>query len=456
MKIKIIFLVIVTAIFTANAQVNNKLCLEKISNVETLLNQNKHSEAQKIWLETNKNCANTTENFFLHGEKIYNFLIEASNDQPEKLLQIDGLIKLYDQYNSKFPENLNDNNVKKGLLLYENKIGTNDQTFSVFDTAFKRNNSNFRNPNALYYYFELCVDQYKQGKNGLTTDDLYDKKTVLEQNISSLKKEKQEFILTLENKQKSETLSNADFILLKNAKDIVLQLQNVSEGYKSLIEPYITCDNFISYSKNKFEVNMNNVFWLEYVSNTLFTKGCVSDKIFSKIVSKWDDLNSTAKSKYYLGYNSVVNNQTEQAEIFFNEAANLSNENSEKAKTYYTIATIVYGIKDNVKANQYIQKALEVDPSYAKAYLFLAQLYENSINECANTDFERKAMYWLIAATVTKAGEVDKRFEESSKLQTKDYLTKSPTKTEIAKSGKSGKKITIGCWINQTIEVPKS
>ena len=89
-----------------------------------------------------------------------------------------------------------------------------------------------------------------------------------------------------------------------------------------------------------------------------------------------------------------------------------------------------------------------------KAYLFLAQLYSNSANDCGKTDFEKKAVYYLAIQTAQKAGLAEPRLKPTAEKAAKDYEAKSLTASEISKAKMNGKLVTIGCWINETITFP--
>jgi hypothetical protein len=455
MKIKIIFLLLIGTTFFAKAQDNAKKCTEKGENINNFVKNQKFAEAVLIWNDLIKTCTNLDENFYLNGELIYLHQLEFVNSTDEKISVIKNLIKVYDQYDKKFSDNNNGNSIKKALYLNDNKLATKDEVFKILDLAFKKNKSNFNNPKALYLYFDLFLDQYKQATKLVKVDDLYDKNIEIGQKISDDIKNLNQKISELKTKQETETLSSQESILIQENQTNIESLKIVLEGIRSVFEPYITCENLTSYSNNKFIGNQSNSFWLTYTSNNLFRKSCFSDPIFEKICSKLEEINPSSKTAFYLGYISLLKNNKEIATTKFNESANRETEVYEKAKVYYTIASIVYGINDIPNANLYIQKALQADPSFGKAYLFLAQLYEISINQCANSDFERKAMYWLIASTIEKAGVADVSLKPIADKQSSDYLTKAPSKAEITKSGKSGKTVTFGCWINQTIEVPK-
>ena len=449
-----VFLFILVSTFYANAQENAKQCAEKSESIDKLIKDEKFEDAAKTWTDINKTCTNINNDFFLNGEKIFLHNLELVNSKEQKNAVITDLIKVYDSYDKKFPDNKNGNAIKKALLLHDNKLATNEEIYAILNADFIKNKATFDNPKALYIYFETLLSQYKLGNKGILTDDLYTKHIEIAQKVAENEKSINEKISTLLTKQKEVLLTNAELILLQQNQDDLYSYKTVTAGTDSLLQPYITCENLTFFCKNKFETNQNNIFWLNYTAAALLAKSCVSDPIFEAIVTKANSINPSSKTAFDLGYISLLKNDIPNASLLFNKAANLETDTLEKAKTYYTIATIVYGINDKLNCYTYLKKTLEIDPTYGRAYLFLAQLYESSINECTTTPFEKKAMYWLDSKTVQKAGEVDKTLTASTKIQAESYLKKAPSKAEISQSGKAGKKIMFNCWIDETIHVP--
>ena len=86
-----------------------------------------------------------------------------------------------------------------------------------------------------------------------------------------------------------------------------------------------------------------------------------------------------------------------------------------------------------------------------------AQMYANSGAECGQTPFEQKAIYWLAADMVRKAGEADSNLKKNGSDQTAEsYLKMAPTAAEIKSEKMAGKQVAFKCWINESVTVPKS
>jgi hypothetical protein len=99
-------------------------------------------------------------------------------------------------------------------------------------------------------------------------------------------------------------------------------------------------------------------------------------------------------------------------------------------------------------------KALKFQPSMGRAYLMISNLYANSANECGDSQFNKRAVYWLAANTARKAGEVDASIKKVARKTAESYVGRAPSKTDIFTEGNQGATIKFSCWINSSVKVP--
>jgi hypothetical protein len=97
---------------------------------------------------------------------------------------------------------------------------------------------------------------------------------------------------------------------------------------------------------------------------------------------------------------------------------------------------------------------LSYQPSLGRAYLLIASLYTSSANACGNTQFEKRAVYWLAAQTAKKAGRVDASLKKAAAKTAASYEGRAPSKTDIFTEGMAGKTVTFDCWIKASVKVP--
>ena len=174
-----------------------------------------------------------------------------------------------------------------------------------------------------------------------------------------------------------------------------------------------------------------------------------------KVLEKWNQISPTAKSSYSLALISRQNRDQEKTIEYFAQSASLQKDNAEKSDIFYLMAT-TYGKRNKPKAKEFAQKAIEAKPSSGKSYIFLAQLYASSSNECGKDDFEKKAIYWLAANTAKQAGVVEPIMKKSGDQLAQDFAKSAPSKAAISQAKrKAGEQITFDCWIGETVSVPK-
>ena len=90
-----------------------------------------------------------------------------------------------------------------------------------------------------------------------------------------------------------------------------------------------------------------------------------------------------------------------------------------------------------------------------RAYLLIANMYAESAYDCGDTQFNKRAVYWLAADLARKAGRVDNSLSKISKRTAESYIGRAPSKTDNFTEGNEGLVINFNCWINRSVSVPK-
>ena len=415
MKTKLILLfVVVFSQFVKAQEVN---CAEKENQLSQFILDKDYEKAYEAWNEVKISCPKFSEKMYLLGGKVVHYNIEVANSD-QKAKKVQELIGLYDSYDKNFPANQNGNFEKRAMALYDNKVGTPDEIYNYLDQAFNLQKSTFNNPQAIYTYFDLYYNKYKSEKKEVSIEKLIakyiDVTALVEVNTEKYNFKTEEYNL-------------------------------VSQGINSLMNNLLTCDNLIPYVKQNYSANKTNSVWLSSVARALFDK-CSYSPMFGSVALDLHQLKPTSKSAFYLGnYNLSTANQDKAIE-YFTESASLSTDKMEKATTCYTIASIV-SLFDKAKAHEMVLMSIENNPSNGAYYIFLANLYENSANECATNPNEKKAIYKLASNTVLKAGQVEPRLKQTAENRSKDYL-----KNVVFSPKEKPKPVKLGCWIKQTVQ----
>ena len=407
----------------ANAQDDN--CFQKEKEYQAFLNSQKTLQAFEPWSEVRKNCPKLSDSLYVDGVKIIQYKIENAANLEEKEILVRDLMKLYDQFYKNFPEKAKDYQVSKAMLLHDNKLDAKEEIFTLLDSAMKSDSKSITSANAIYVYFSLYNDKYLAGDKKITPDSILD------------------------------TFDKVVLMLTKLVDSNPLQAdeyKTASRGINALVKDIATCENLATHYQKAFEANKENSDWLTAAVINMYAK-CSSQPIFASLTEKLHSSKPTSQSAYYMGVAAMKQKNFAAALQYYNQSADLQSNPEEKSRTYYSIATTLVS-NDKIKSREYLNKAIASDPKNGKVYIFLAQLYANSADECGIMDFEKKAVYFLAAETVKKALIASPKLKPAVDKMAESFKAKGPTASEISKLKLSGKSFAIKCWINETINFP--
>jgi tetratricopeptide (TPR) repeat protein len=395
-------------------------CENKQKQLSSAITDSDYKKANEILSETRLICASKSEVFYLLGIDVLKYNIELAAEDKKEAAVID-LVKFYDQYDKNFPDNKNGNTINKAMLLYESKISKDEEAYQNFDKAFLKDKFQFKNPNALFVYFSLFKEKYTSKESAITFDQLLDKYgqvlTVIEKNRIAF-------------------------------PDNVVEFNNAFLAINSLVRDELTKENVVNYAETKYSSHREDLTWLESTANLLSQKAPTAS-IFQTIASQLHAMNPSSASAYHLAnFNLKTRNQVKAIEYFY-QSASMSNDKVQKAKIYYTLANIL-SATDKAKAKDALKLAIENNPSNGEYYVFLASMYANAVAECGTTSLEKKAIYHLAKSAINKAAQVDSKFKPTADQLSKKY--ESPTNQEYSQIKRNGNKISIGCWINETVQ----
>ena len=87
-----------------------------------------------------------------------------------------------------------------------------------------------------------------------------------------------------------------------------------------------------------------------------------------------------------------------------------------------------------------------------KAYILIA-IFMQVVQMHGDSQFNKRAVYWLAAQTAQKAGRVDASIRKIANNFVASYNGRAPSKTDIFTEGNQGKTVTFSCWIRRSVKV---
>ncbi len=452
-----LFLILFTSpIFS---QLSSDECLEQLSIFAESAKIKNYQAAYEPWKTVLDNCPKLSLATYQYGEIILKDFIKKSESEENKSKYLNDLLSLYDLWAENFPERKGVRQIgkiysSKGQAMLDNGVEDKELIYDTFEYAFQNDPTSFTNPKSLAYYFQTGYDLYKAGSK-INLETLFEKYEELTEKFELLKTNISKNIDIILNKEESGTpLTSRE---VRNKK-IYNTNSNAVSAYLQLIDQLIakeaTCDILIPLYSENFEENKNNPLWIRRAAGRLDGKDCSDDPLFVTLVEQLHSLEPSADSAYYLGILNDKQGNSEGALKYYQESVSLQTDNYKKANILYKIAVKFKNAGRRVSARNYAEQALSFQPSLGRAYLLIANMYADSANGCGDTQFNKRAVFWLAAQTAVKAGRVDASLKKISDRTAAAFNGRAPSKTDIFTEGNQGTNITFSCWIKRSVKVP--
>ena len=455
---KIVFFIFLISLKSLNSQ-SNINCNSNLSIFAEYYKVKNFDAAYEPWMSVRKNCPKINPAIYFQGSRMLEDFIKKSDGEQKKSYQQD-LLKLYDEWLLNFPA-YNGRSIvgqiisNKAQKMIDFKLASNNEIFEIFEKAYQTDPVSFDDPKPLYNYFKTYFQLYKQGDNGITLNQIFNKYEELSERFNSIIDQYSKQIDIIINKENSGVALTSREKRNKRAYEINSNASNIYlRNLNAIIAKEATCENLIPLYRKNLEENKTNPVWLNRAASRMDSKECSDDPLFVVLVELLHNLNPSANSAYYLGLLNDKKNNSEEALKFYNESIELETDNIKKARILYKIATKFKNTKQFFRSRNYARRALEFQPSMGRAHLLIANLYASSANGCGKTQFEKRSVYWLAEREARKAASIDATIRKTAIKAAESYSGRAPSKTDIFTEGNSGKVITFDCWIGLSVTVP--
>tara|TARA_B100000282_G_scaffold296559_1_gene278915 strand:- start:7165 stop:8550 length:1386 start_codon:yes stop_codon:yes gene_type:complete len=455
------YFVLIFSIFSIsyiNAQSSDD-CISNLSIFAEYYKVKNYESAYEPWMKVRKECPKINAAIYSYGKRMLEHFIK-SNDGDVKIAYQNDLLSLYDEWLINFPS-LRGRNIigeiisNKAQAMLDNNLASNSEIYNTFNSAYVQDRSSFDDPKPLYNYFKTYYELYKSGEGDVTLSLVFDKyEDISERFEEVIDGYSKQLDILLKKEESGQPLSSREksnkraFGINSNASTIYLKNLN------AIIAKESTCENLIPLYRKNLEENKQNPIWLNRAASRMDSKDCSDDPLFVELVELLHNLNPSANSAYYLGLLNDKKGNESEALKFYNESIELETDNIKKARILYKIASKYKKTNQFSKSRNYARRALEYQPSLGSAYLLISNLYASSANNCGNTQFEKRAVYWLAAKEARKAANIDASVRKTAIRTAESYEGRAPSKTDIFTEGNAGKTIKFNCWIGLSVTVP--
>jgi len=426
-------------------------CMNNLSIFDSYYKSKKYDDAYGPWKIVREKCPKFNRAIYAYGEKILKHKINNSTG-AEQVAHIKDLLLLWDQAREHFASkySLGEVLTDKAQLAYKYRKELNislEEDYNMFDEAFKKDREHFTSAKGLYTYFSLIVDLYDDGKK--SAQEMFDKYDDVIEVIEDVEKSYIEKLNKLVEKEEAGTeLTKKELKYKKNYEANIAAFEKVTSSMDQKLGKRANCEVLIPLYQKDFEEYKTDGIWLQRAMNRMYAKGCKEDPLFLKLVQQKNSIEPSADTAFYL---YLLTDEQK----YFDQTVQLETDPLKKARLYKKLAQELKAKGSYGKARQYYMKALKLNPSDGSPYLSIAAMYAKSANSCGDSNFNKRAVFWLAAKEAEKAGRVDGRLRKAAAQAATSYRASAPSKADVFNCSCSGTVIKIGCWIQRSITVPK-
>lgn len=372
-----------------------------------------------------ENTPDLNPSIYINGAKIYKGLAKAEADPAAKEALITKGLELHDTRIKYFGKE-GDVSVRKAYFAYSFYNKNKEKyplLYELFNTAYEKLGSKMSHGYMVAYMNSIYKHRFAGG-------DLSDTQVIDHYfNISDALAEQKKTASDETKAKIDKSQDTIDRILLATKVDISCDFVEENLG------PKLEEGNDVNIAKKIFKLMLDG----ECIDRPLALKA-------AQVIQNDEPTYGVAK---FLGVKNAKESKYDEAIKFYEEAATLTDDNSQKADMYVKIAKVQAKQGAKSSSRNSARRALSFDPSFSSAYTHIGNLYMGSFNDCKQEKSQVDDRLVFIAAynEYKKAG--------NSKAMSKAQA-QFPSISDIFSEGKKeGETATVGCWINTSVQLAR-
>ena len=394
------------------------------------------NDALDSWRWLLDNAPRASQNMYIHGSKMYRYLIKKADTEKRKEGLLDTLMTIYDKRLTYFPTDSKGRSQEgkilgyKGVDLYQFAPDRVDEVYDILGRSVSLREEDSQSA-VLVYYFRTAIQKYKNGDadKSIIVDTYDEISEIVDENLDKY----------------------------ADNKRYRGMWENVKGNIENSFEPYATCEDLTRIYRVKFEENPEDTELLDKITNILENKNCDDTDLFFETTKKLHELKPTAESAKKMGRMLLAEENYDEAINYLKESTELFEDDVEKADAYKILANIYSMREQFVTARKYAYKSLELIPKDGKLYIMIGDMYASSADQCGNNDLTSKVAYWAAVDKYQKAKQIDNTVADEANNRIKTYKQYFPRKETIFFHDlEEGESYEVDCWINETTTVRAS
>lgn len=440
-------------------------CVLNLSLYREVFRQNNFKEAYAPWKWVLVNCPMSSQNIFLHGPSILDYMIANEKDSVKKEAYIQELFDLFNLWIKCYPQDEGYALGRIGLYLMKYRQQTDyKKAFDYMEQSIEIEREK-TSPQVLDLYFQTAEVYMVRDK--LTTEimiDAYDKVTEVSDEmidkgelalqavmhrIYALRADLDSGAIAVEDYKATYEDITKDSIKAANK---LTQLRNVNNNMNIRFSKYATCDILKQIYGKKFETNKDLRTLRQIIK--FFTKvdSCTDNDLFNSAVEEIYKQTPNANIAFYMSNIKYKKGEYQEALKYLNEALDMYEKDADKITAYLLMAECYRQLNQYSTARETAYKILKMNPNDGRVYIFIGMMYMASAASCGGD--VAGAAYWAAADKFAKAKAIDPERAEEAQKQLNTATAHFPKTVSYFNHGlEKGQSYKIECWIGETTTI---
>jgi tetratricopeptide (TPR) repeat protein len=396
-------------------------CAKQLSNMSSFVKVDMFDYAYDSWRYCFKNCPGASKNIYIMGAKILKHRIENSENDILVNKYIDTLMILYDQRIKYYGQ--------EGYVLGWKGVD-----------LLKYRSSDLLNA---YNYLKNSIDIMKSRSEeavGITfmqaTNVLYKSDQISRDEVINNYVKVSGY---MEEKLKSSNSVDKTELAIENVEKIFTDCGAAD------------CETLVNIFKPKFNAEKTNPELLKNLSDILEKSKCTDSEFYRNVLVELFNIEPSAGRATDIATLFHNTGDYNNSVFYFKKAIELETDDETKARLYVCLAQISSdNLKDYSLARIYAYEAIKLNDKFGEPYILIGDAYIKSSEDCSESEFEKRTVYWAAVDKYQKAMMADPSISDKAKTLISRYSDHFPAKEETFFHGYvDGQEYTIGCWINE-------
>lgn len=214
------------------------------------------------------------------------------------------------------------------------------------------------------------------------------------------------------------------------------------------------CEALVNIFTPQFAAKGSDIEFIKSMLRKLRQAKCDESDLVEKATIRLYELEPSAEAAFNMARGYVKKDDLEMAKKYYEQAISQEKDPKLLATYYYERGLLLY-IKQNAysEAREMARKAISLDPDLCDAYMLIGDIYVASSRSFDGSNLEKQAIFWLATDYYNKARKGEDCAADAA-TKASDYRKYFPNKEDLFMEGlQAGQSYKVQGWINETTTV---